>query len=138
MRGFILFGRVWLRLLSYDRWIALGGLLAGTSGGCTFGWYIYARQSDGKTGFPGPLGAAFLVITGIGILLFIIGILKPRDKEPSSASKLHPTTSGRTRIGYDIADDGEVESHNARIRNQDISFKVRGSGKLRDKGTDIG
>jgi hypothetical protein len=127
-----------LRLPSYDRWIALGSLLAGIGGGCAFGWYIYARQSDGQTDFLAPLGVAFLAITGIGILLFVIGIFKPKDKEPASASNLPPTTSGRERIGYDIADGGKVESHNARIRNQDIAFKVRGHGKLRDEGTDIG
>jgi hypothetical protein len=47
-------------------------------------------------------------------------------------------TSGQTRIGYLIEDDGEAESHYPRVRNQDIAFRVRGHGKLRDKGADIG
>jgi hypothetical protein len=127
-----------MRFPSYDRWKDLGNLLASIGGSCAFGWYIYARQSDGKTHFLAPLGMAFLAITGIGVLLLGIGFFNPKEKGPTSSSSPPSATSGRERIGYDIADDGEVESHNAHIRNQDTAFKVRGRGKLREDGADIG
>jgi hypothetical protein len=136
-RGFSFIG-VSMHFPSYDRWMGLGSLLGGSGAACTFGWFIYARQSDGKTVFLAPSGMAFLVITGVGFLLFIIGFFKPKGEE--SRQSLPPSASAGDsgRVAYDIDDDGEVESYGARIRNQDTAFKVRGRGKLRDKNTDVG
>jgi len=106
--------------LSYDRLLALGALVLAL--GLT--WLGYAWTNNGSV-------ISGSIISIIGVVIFVIGFLKPKDKaaSPSDQSK---------RIGYSISDNAASNTRNARIRNQDIAFRVRDNGRLTDENSDIG
>jgi hypothetical protein len=122
---------------SYDRWMSLGALIAGLSGSAAFGWYVYALQSNGKSDFWSPPGITLVAVTGVGLAVFLIGFFKREDEEKASTPRPDIPEEHLTRIAYDIGDEGTVRSRNARIRNHGTAFKVRGKGRLDEKGSDI-
>ena len=119
-----------MRLPSYDRWLALGSLIASIGASAVLGWLFYVLQSNGKLSFLSWFGVVALIITGIGCLMSIIGFFKPMDEKALSARQL-------PRIGYDISGSGAVNSRNAHIRNQDTAFRIRDDGRLQDENSDI-
>jgi hypothetical protein len=74
-----------------DRWLAIGGTLAGTGAVLAVGYLVYGLQASPKVSFwhwPGYLGFALLVLGSIALVVGFLG------RDPGSTPKVHQSQRG--------------------------------------------
>jgi hypothetical protein len=95
-------------------------------------------QTDKRVGFFSALGIASLIVIMVGAIILAMGFfMRDKDEQPQPDIGSDENATRGRRIGYRVHGRGQVQSRNARIRNQDVAIDVSDDARMHDEGTEI-